>query len=177
MLAYLDTPEEGFDQWSYYDATGGVVIAVPPLLPHEPGCEPFAIASTEEEPRGDLIPGLRPCDLAPDQWPNLHDYDNFGGQGWAACESLFAGWLYVSRHPVSATEALVVVEHQFGVGLTSDEIAGHPVYLNSCADWAPECTPAIAVSVDPYLVILVPDHQDEEIMRELATELIERLKE
>ena len=41
----------------------------------------------------------------------------------------------------------------------------------------PQCSPAIAVSAEPYLVILVPDHQDGEILRELAAELIERLEQ
>ena len=87
------------------------------------------------------------------------------------------GWLFASRHRVSAEEAEPIVQVQFGADYTTDLIAGRTVYFNDCPDGADGCEPAIAISAEPHLVIVAPTDTDasEEMLRLLAETVIEQI--
>lgn len=162
--------------WMLADGShGGLQITMTPLLPHDPGC----LGTPDPAPRENLIEDLRVCDLVPESagWGDGFLLEDHGG-GWAACEyypprSRIGGWVFVSRHPVTAEEAPAVAAHQFGYGLTTDEVAGRPVYLNACVEPTEDCSAGIAISADPYFVIVVPDrHSPPDELRALAALLI-----
>ena len=151
---------------------GGVQIVMWPLLPSDSGCQGSPVPS----PRENLIDGLDVCHLVPASaaWGNGLSLDDHGG-GWAACEyypAAVPGWVFASRHPVTSDEAPAVVANQFGEGFTTDEVSGQSVYLNACIEPDPDCWAAIAISMDPYLVILVPEEQNSPLRLRAWAELV-----
>ena len=170
-------PADPAHLWMLADGSngGGLQITMTPLLPHDPGC----LGSPDQPPREKLIDDLRVCDLVPESagWGDGFLLEDHGG-GWGACEyypprSRIGGWVFASRHAVTAEEAPAVAAHQFGYGLTTDEVAGRPVYLNSCIEPTKDCSAAIAISADPYFVIVVPDrHSSPDELRALAESVI-----
>ena len=161
---------------------GGLHVTVAPLLPHQAGCEEFEPPMPAARD-GPLIPELQVCEYLddPDEaasgppagWRQIWESTDFGG-GWAACEYFPGGWVFASRHPVTPQEAEAIARHQFGVGMTSEQVAGRTVYLNACGGADGECSPAIAVSAEPHLVIVIPD-DDTADLRELARLVIDGL--
>jgi hypothetical protein len=175
MRAFLDEVSPDPGTWGFRDRTGGVQFNVVWRLPHEAACQP-SFAGPQPSPRGTVVGAVRPCDLLPVDvgWSQpREDLDH--GADWGSCEYLFDGWVFVSRHPVSADQAVIAVAHQFGIGFTTDQIAGQTVYFNACADPAAQCSPAVAISAEPHFVIVVPDEGTESELRTLATALIEHL--
>lgn len=162
----------------FWDRTGGVGVQVRELLPHE-GCR--LDETPPELPPGGTFPGLSACDVSRAAFgrePTHSEYES-SRSGWARCidDVDEGGFVFVSRHRVSGAEAARVIEYQFGPGFTTDELAGRTVYINACANSeqpGPECFPAIAVSAEPYLVIVAP-YDDTTSPRTLARLVIERL--
>ncbi len=93
--------------------------------------------------------------------------------------------VYSRMNPTSATEALELVRLEFGQdGYVSDSIAGRTVYLNECVQSVIPCAPAIAISAEPYYVIIrlaqtdpppTPQIDFEARLRELAALVIHNL--
>ena len=168
------------EQWAFRDPSqesGGIVVQMRWPLLHQVGCHPDPRRAPVAEPPDNQTPGLQPCDYLPADWEEFFEMPAFDDD-WGACET-WAGWLYVSRHPVSSEAVVAIVGNQFGIGLTTEEIAGRTVYLNACAEFTPDCAPAIAISADPLLIIIAPMPGEATgpagDRRELAEEIIERL--
>jgi hypothetical protein len=181
MRGFLDGVADGV--WQFRDADGGVAFNMDWRLPHQPGC----VSNMDPTPplaRDNLIEGLAACDYLPEEviaevvsepWAQFEfQSESHGDGGWAACE-YWQGWIFASRHRTSADDASAIVEIQFGPGYSTDEIAGRTVYFNACLDPGATCEPAIAISAEPHLVIIVPSEGDELMLRSLAAALIERL--
>jgi hypothetical protein len=67
------------------------------------------------------------------------------------------------------------------VGFVSDQIHGRTVYLNDCISSPIPCSPAIAISADPYFVIVEGGSDGssaalEDNLRSLAEAVIENLE-
>ena len=159
-LGEPDGPDHLF--WMFANGEGGAgwQVMMTPLLPSDSECQGFP----DPSPRQNLIEGLDVCALVPESaaWGNGRPLDDHGW-GWASCEyypAAVPAWVFASRHPVTTEEAPAVAANQFGEGFTTDEVAGHPVYLNSCVEPDPDCSAAIALSAAPYFVILVPEEQN-----------------
>jgi hypothetical protein len=172
MRAFLDDVSPDPGTWSFRDRAGGVQFNVVWRLPHEAACQP-SFAGPQPSPRGTVVGDVRPCDLLPADvgWTNPYE-DLDHGADWGSCEYLFDGWVFASRHPISADQAGPVVARQFGDGITTDQIAGRTVYFNACLDAAADCTAAVAISAEPHLVIVVPDEGSESDLRMLAAAVI-----
>jgi hypothetical protein len=171
------TSDPSIDMWMLHDGVrgGGFQISMTFLLPHEIGCR----MPSDPSPRQNLIGDLDVCGyLAFPVWPgNGRETEVFDG-GWALCEYLAHGWVFASRHPVSSEAATAVVANQFGRDYTTDSVAGRTVYLNACIEPDPACRPAIAISADPHLVIVVPDRQTSpDALRDLAAAVIRSIAE
>jgi hypothetical protein len=181
MRQFIDGVAGGV--WQLRDADGGVAFNIQWRLPHQPGCMPYGDRSPPVA-RENLIEDMAACDYLPEDviaevvsepWAQFEfQSETHGDGGWVACE-YWQGWIFASRHRTTAEEASSIVEIQFGPGYSTDEIASRTVYFNACLHPGAECKPAIAISVEPHLVIIVPSEGDEEMLRSLAAALIDRL--
>ena len=174
------TQDPSVDWWMFRDGVrgGGFQISMTFLLPHETGCR----IPTEPSPRQNLIEDLRVCDYLPESagWGRPWEREDAAG-GWASCEYYgggLSGWVFASRHPISAEAAPAVVANQFGRDFTTETVAGRTVFLNACIEPDPACSAAIAISVGPHLVILAPDLESSpDALRDLAAAVIRSIAE
>jgi hypothetical protein len=174
---------------SYLDLSDGGSVTVIPALPHEATCQTFAQQFASHSPTEIASPepavaNLWVCDLLPSSTGTFHTEG-----GWTQCAyaSPMQGgpvyvYTYARLHETSGEEALQLARFLFGeVGFVSDQIHGRTVYLNDCISSPIPCSPAIAISADPYFVIVEGGSDGssaalEDNLRSLAEAVIENLE-
>jgi hypothetical protein len=103
---------------------------------------------------------------------------------WSACRQVQAvDDVFLRMRATSATEALELVRLEFGQdGYVSDTIAGRTIYINECVHSAIPCSSAIAISADPYYVVMRVNETLRPVdlearLRELAAVVIHNLED
>ncbi len=168
-------------------------------LPHERSCADLYPTPAEEPITSD--PALAAVDVCglldggamPDENGQQHrsslgdrqawtDHDSGGSDcDFAAFELGIFYRIELRLQATTAAEAEELVQGDFGVGAYREiEIAGQTTYLDACAYLALPCEPAIAISSDPYFLMIRGTRQPtaeetEEVLRALAATAIERL--
>jgi hypothetical protein len=175
----------------YLDFGDGGQFSIEAALPDETDCQVRARAlgipmAPQDIPLPDPeVADVSACDLVEGEsfWVDEPDY---GTDGWALCYQISGSdQVYSRMSPTSATQALELVRLEFGQdGYVSDRIAGRTVYLNECVQSVIPCAPAIAISADPYYIVIrlaqtdpppTPQIDFEARLRELAELVIHNL--
>jgi hypothetical protein len=168
MMAALDASSLFPDFAPYRDdgkalqlGDGGWVY-VNDALPHEVDCRSAnGIPRTPAVSLDPAVANLAVCELLPDYAQSVSTAFRTEG-GWTGCgyEQLSGdtpayAYTYVHNRATSEDEALALARILFGQdGFASDRIAGRAVYLNECISSPIPCSPAIAISADPFFVVV-----------------------
>jgi hypothetical protein len=181
------------ETYGYLDFADGGHFSIEAALPDETDCQVRARAlGMPLAPQHIAVPDpevadVSACDLVEGD-PFWKDEPDYGPGGWAACYQITGfDQVYSRMKPTSAAQALELVRLEFGDnGYVSDSIGGRTVYLNECLHSSIPCAPAIAISADPYFVIVratrtfpepVPTPPYEERLREMAAVVIHNLED
>ena len=173
--------------WYFGDSQAGVhrriQVEITGLRPHEPDCvgvtPPFAEPT---EPAGEPAA----LDGACDQVRSGYDYPSSDSTGsnpryssdWALCRTDSHSMIFASRRPVPAVRAANQARVLFGdEGSYTEQFAGHDIFFNGCAGTSRQCPAAVAISVEPYFVVVVQPTASETTLRDVAHELIEAFED
>ena len=194
----VDSTRNGGFNVPYWGLGPYSAIEVRAALPQERSCADVYPAPAKAPLRGDpTLAAVDVCALLdgaamPDEYgdqqrtsvgPGLawKDADGASDCDFASSDGTVFYRVELRTQATTAAEAEELVRGTFGIGGYREiEIGGRTTYLDACAYAALPCEPAIAISADPYYLLIRGTRQPtaeetSNVLRALATTAIERL--
>ncbi len=162
-LGKVELADASNRDWALTDhVTGeGVQIDIRGLRPHDADCVTRAqIAQTQSDAHTDPRIAVNPCNLLPagaSSSQGENQLTGIGTVGFRDCQYFQGNNMAIlswRSQPTSPVDGRRIAHELFGTALVEKEVDGHEAFLNACFEPAAACSPAIAISADPYFFVI-----------------------